>query len=247
MWISKVTTPMGIAALPALVERRQILGCCSGRCELLHGEAFQNVADFYVAEIRDSDSAFESGAHLADVFLEAPQRANAPGVNHHVVAQDANFRVALHQSILNVRAGDHAHAFDAESVANFGAAQKLFLEHRSEQADHSFFNFVHDFVDDGVQANFDVFLLREISRFALGADVETDNDRVRSRGKQHIGFRNSTDAGLYDFQFDLIVRELRQHFAQHFDGTLHVSLDENRQILNLARFELFVKLIERET
>ena len=41
-------------------------------------EAFEDIADFHVVEIRDAHAALESGAHFAGVFLESPQRTELP-------------------------------------------------------------------------------------------------------------------------------------------------------------------------
>ena len=42
----------------------------------------------------------------------------------------------------------------------------------------------------------------------------------------------------------LLGRKLWQHFAENFHGTLHVGLDDNRQLLDFAGLELLVELVQ---
>jgi hypothetical protein len=47
-------------------------------------------------------------------------------------------------------------------------------------------------------------------------------------------------------RLDLIGRQLGQHFAEHFDGALHVSLDDHAQFLDFAGLQLFMQLVESD-
>src|SRR5438445_11508907 len=145
---------------------------------LLHGEAFEHIADFDVVEIRNADAAFETGAHFVGIFLEPAQRAHTARINNHAFAHDAHLGIALHDAIEDVAAGDHAHALDAEGVAHFRAAEMSFLVDRLEQASHGALNLVGDFVNDRVHADLDVFALRQIGSFAIGAHVESEDNRA---------------------------------------------------------------------
>src|ERR1700693_5131615 len=135
-------------------------------------EAFQNIANLHVIEIGDARAALKPGADFADVVLEAFQGTEFGGVNNGAVTQHANLSVAFEHAIHDVATGDRAGALDAEGIANFGAAQVGFGNDRFEQAFHGFFNFVRNFVNDGVSANVDMLLLRKISGFAIRADSE---------------------------------------------------------------------------
>ena len=66
------------------------------------------------------------------------------------------------------------------------------------------FNSSDELVDDGVHANVNIFALRQIGSLALRAHIESHNDGIRSRSKQHVGFGDRADTGLNDLQLDLI-------------------------------------------
>ena len=66
--------------------------------------------------------------------------------------------------------------------------------------------------------------------FAIRPDTERDDDRAGSRSQQHVVLGHRANARADNFQLHLIGRELRQHFAQHFHGTLHVGLDDDAQV-----------------
>src|ERR1700726_518985 len=157
-------------------------------------EAFQNIANLHVIEIGDARAALKSGANFADIVLKAFQGTELGGVNHGSVTQHANLAVTFEHAIHDIAAGDGAGALDAESVANFGAAQVGFGTDRFEQACHGFLNFVGNFVNDGVSANVDMLLLREIRGFAIRANPEGNDNGSRRRGQQHIVFGDRADA-----------------------------------------------------
>src|ERR1700722_14050862 len=157
-------------------------------------EAFQDIADFHVIEIGDAGAALKSGANFADVVLKALQGAELGGVNHGAVTQHANLTVAFEHAIHDVATGDSAGAFHAESVANFGAAEIGFGDNGFEQALHGLFNFVGNFVNDGVRANVDMLLLREVGGLAIGANSESDDNGARRGSKEHVIFGDGANA-----------------------------------------------------
>src|SRR5271154_4356391 len=211
---------------------------------LSDAETFEKIADLDVVEVGHADAAFETGAHFAGVIFEALQRTELRTVDHGAIAHDADLRVALEDAVDDVAARDRAGALDAEGVADFGAAQIGFRDHRFEEAFHGLLKFIGDFVDDGVGANVHMFLLREVRGFAIGADAEGDDDGAGSRREEHVVFRDRADAGTDDFQLHLICRKFGQHFTENFDGALHVGLDDDAEFLDVAGLELLVELIE---
>src|ERR1051325_9259588 len=68
-------------------------------------EDLDHVADLDVVELLEADAALGSGFDLADVVLEAPQRADLTLVGDDVVADEARLRVARAR---NAPFGDHA-------------------------------------------------------------------------------------------------------------------------------------------
>src|SRR5437879_9304397 len=213
---------------------------------LLHGEAFEHIADFDVVEIRNSHAALETGAHFGGVFLEAAERTDASGVDHHAFAHHAHFGIALHDAIEDITAGDHSDSLDAEGIAHFGAAEMRFLIDRLEQPGHGPLNFVGDFVNDRMQADVHVFALRQVGGFAIGAHIEGEDDGARGGSQQDIGLGDGTHAGVNDLQLNLLGGLLGEQFAQDFDGTLHIGLDDDGQFLGLAALQLLMQLIESD-
>ena len=88
----------------------------------------------------------------------------------HVVAQQADFGVALDDAIRHVATGDGSDLRDAERVSHVGAALVGFLDGRLEQAGHGALDLVLQFVNDRVQADVDFFLLGKFLRLALAAE-----------------------------------------------------------------------------
>src|ERR1700692_1297184 len=75
-------------------------------CDLLGDECLDYVAHLKVDVIMDADAAFHSGANLAGIVLETAERADLSGEDHHVVAQQADFGVALDKAVGDLAAGD---------------------------------------------------------------------------------------------------------------------------------------------
>src|SRR5579863_1740902 len=117
-------------------RRPATLSCGFSGRKLGHLEAFQNVADFDVVEVRDADAALKSSAHFARVVLESLQRTQLRRVDHRFVAQYAHLRFALEDAIDDVAASDRTRACDAERVANFRATQIRLLYDGLEQSFH---------------------------------------------------------------------------------------------------------------
>src|SRR5690348_5604056 len=207
-------------------------------------ETFQDVADLNVVEVGYPRTAFKAGAHFTGIVFEAFQGTQLRCINHCAVANHPNLRVALEDAIHHVAACNGARALYAEGVAHFRAAQESLRYDRLEQAFHGLLDFVRNFVNDVVRAHVHVFLLRQVCRFAVRPNAEGDDNRPRRRCQKHIVFRYRANARADNFQLHLVSRELRQHLAQHFHGTLDVRLDDNRQFLDLTGFQLFVELVE---
>ena len=96
-----------------------------------------------------------------------------------------------------------------------------------------------------MQPDVDFFLLGQFLRLALRTHVEADDDGVRSRSQQHIGLGDRAHAGAQNFQPDLVVGQLRQQVAQHFDRSTHVGLEDDVQFLGAGRLQLFRQAFQR--
>ena len=142
--------------------------------------------------------------------------------------------------------GDGADLADAEHFAHLRAALVHFLEHRLQHAGHGALDLVGQLVDDRVQPDVDFFLLGHGLRRALRPDVEADDDRVRRRRQQHVGFGDRADARVQHANLDLVVRQFLKRVGQHFGRAADVGLQNDVQLLGLAFLELIVELFERD-
>src|SRR5258708_10876848 len=150
-------------------------------------EGFNRVADLDVAVVGDRNTALHAVGNLAGIILKAAQRAHLAFEHLHVVAQQADFGIALDQAIADAATSDCANLRDAEDIQHFGAALVILLDRRFEQAAHGALDLILQFVNDRVQADIHFLLLGDLLRLALRTHIEANDDRVRRRGQQYIG------------------------------------------------------------
>src|SRR4030095_409096 len=118
-----------------------------------------DVAFLDVVEVLDPDTALEPLAHLADVVLEAAERADPAVVRNDAVADDAGPRGPDDRALQDGRAGDHADLRDAEHGTDLGPPELrlalLGLEHPAQGAT----DVIDRVVNHAVQPDVDAFLL----------------------------------------------------------------------------------------
>ncbi len=114
-------------------------------------------------------------------------------------------------------AGDLADLRDLEDVEDFGAASVVLLEDRFEEAVHGLGDLVLQLVDDGVQANLDVFALGDFGGLAIGPDVEADDDCVRGGGEENVGLGDGADTGVKDADANLFGGHALERVGEDFD------------------------------
>ena len=104
---------MASADFPALTIPSLLL-------DLLHNEAFKNVAFLNVVELLDRHTAFVTGRDLLDRVLEALQGAELALMDDDIVAQNADRRVARDLAVLDVAARDGADGGDLIGLTDLG-------------------------------------------------------------------------------------------------------------------------------
>ena len=82
---------------------------------------------------------------------------------------------------------------------------------------------------------------------AIGPHVERDDDRIRRGREQHVGLVHRADARVDDPDLDLFVGEFGERVGQHLGRSLHVGLDDDRQLLHAAFGDLRLQRFERQT
>src|SRR5215470_17897707 len=96
--------PLTLSKRPKGARRRTHRSTSRDRAgDLLHLEAFDDVADLDVVVILEGHAALVAFLDLAHLVLEALERLQAAFVDDHVVAQQAHSRAALHRAL-----GHHA-------------------------------------------------------------------------------------------------------------------------------------------
>ena len=140
-------------------------------------------------KLSSADAALEALRDLADVVLEAAQRAELALVDLDRVADQADLRVALDRAVGDHAAGDRADLRDGEGLAHLGLAQRLLALDRREQAGHRLLHVVERLVDDVVELDLDALLLGELLRLAGRTDVEADDDGVARLGQVDVASR----------------------------------------------------------
>src|SRR5204863_1958666 len=162
--------------------------------EFLGCEGFDEVADLDILVTGEVDAALDALADFADIVLEALERGDLTLPEFGAFAEEANLGVAADEAIGDAAAGDLADLGDLEDVEHLGAAGVVLLEDGLEETVHGFSDLVLQLVDDGVQADLDVFALGDFGGLAVGPDVEADDHRVRGRGEEDVGFCDSAYA-----------------------------------------------------
>src|SRR6266542_3036085 len=221
------------------------------RRDLLCDEGFDDVADLVIVETFDGDTAFVSLLHFADVFFESAQAADVAFEEDHVVADQAGMRRAFDRPVRYHAAGDGADLRHADDVADFGLADDGLFGRGLHQPEHRVADLFFHFIDDRMQPDVDVLLFGRVVGAGFGSHVEPDDHRRRAglggvgrAGEQHVVVGDRADARADDADFDLLGREFGQRVLEHLDGALHVGLEDDQQLFDLAGFHLHGELVE---
>ena len=92
-----------------------------------------------------------------------------------IVPQQADLGAPEHLAIHHVCAGHSAHLGNLEGVPNLRSSQVLLTCSGIQQTHHGILDFVMDFVDDRVEADVNLFLVRQIGGGSIGADIEPND------------------------------------------------------------------------
>src|SRR5690606_21500676 len=177
-------------------------------------ETFDDIADAHVLVLLEGHAAFLTGRHFLDLVLEALERRELALVDHHVVADQANAGTALDQALGDPAAGDLADLGDVEDLEDLGVAA------------------------------LEAIATGTVLRLLVGADVEADDDGVRCCRQGDVGFSDAADAAHQDLGRDFLGGELVERGVDGLDGTLHVALDDERELGDTRGLELAHHLLE---
>src|SRR5690554_367224 len=212
--------------------------------DALDAETFDDIADAHVLVLLEGHAAFLTGRHFLDLVLEALERRELALVDHHVVADQAHAGTALDQALGDPAAGDLADLGDVEDLEDLGVADEGLAALRLQQPRHRRLHVIHEVVDDVVVADLDAIATGEVLRLLVGADVEADDDGVRCCRQGDVGFSDAADAAHQDLGRDFLGGELVERGVDGLDGTLHVALDDERELGDTRGLELAHHLLE---
>ena len=165
-------------------------------------------------------------AEFAHVVLEVLERGELARPDDDVVAQQAHLRAAAHEALEHAAARDVADLRHADDLADFEEADLRFAQLRREQARKRSLHVVDGSVNDVVVADVDAFVFGKLSRLRIRADVEADDDALRSGREVHVRLRNAAHGRMHDVAAHFFVRELRERVDERFLRALDVGLHD---------------------
>lgn len=84
-----------------------------------------------------------------------------------------------------------------------------------------------------------------LARLRIRTDVEADDDRTVDARKHDVVLGNRADAAVDRAHTNLRIGELFKRLLNRLDRTLHVGLDDDVEVLNLALLQFAVQIFER--
>src|SRR5829696_6952724 len=187
-----------------------------------------------VLEVVEADAALVPGRDRAGVVLEPAQRADAPVVDDHAVADQAGLGPPGDLARGDVRPGDHADPRHPEGLPDLGGAGLALLVLGGEQALEGLLDVLHHLVDDRVQADVDALAVGQVAGGRGGPHREADDDRPGHRGQADVVLGDGPGRLVQHPQPDLGDLDAPEGVVDGLDRTHHVGLDDQRQLLQLA-------------
>src|SRR5690606_6905236 len=135
-------------------------------------------------------------------------------------------------------ARDPADLGDVERLQHLGVAQEGFALERRQHARKHALNVVQQVVNDRVVADLDAFTLSQFARLLRRTDVEAQDRRPGRLGQVDVALGDAAGAVHDHAGPHFVVAHLLQRGGDGFGRTLHVRLDEDRQLADLLRPEL---------
>ena len=205
------------------------------------------VADANVLPVLQAYAAFKSLGHFLGVVLEALERRNFAGVKNDAFANEANAAISLYHAVRNIAARDGSNLGNFESVLNFHSSDDLLLCVGAEHSFHGSGDFVDTFIDDGILANLDFFLVGQKLCLWRRADVEAYDNRVGVRRRQNdVAFVDRAGRRVDDHKSDVLCRKLFKGCLKSLGASLQVGFDDHFEFLDFVRVNRLVKVVKRD-
>ena len=105
-------------------------------------------------------------------------------------------------------------------------------------------DFVDGVVDDGVESDFDFLFLGQAAGIGRRPYLEADDDGVGGGGQQDVGLGDGSHCLVDHVHVNLFGGELDEGVGQGLDGAVHVSLDDDVELLEVAYRDAAADLLE---
>ncbi len=105
-------------------------------------------------------------------------------------------------------------------------------------------DFFDRIVNDGIGLDLDAFLFCQSGGLGTGADVEADDDGIGGGSQQYVAFGDRADGFMYDADGNFFRGKFLQRVAEGFNGSIHVTFDDQVKFLKVAQRETAADLIE---
>src|SRR5690606_31815623 len=185
-------------------------------CDLADLEDLELIADFDIVVATQGDTAIEAGPYFLDVVLETTQGVEGTRPDDHVVAQQADLRVATYNTVGDHTTCDFADARNAVDLADFDHPDHFFPFLGSKHAGQRVAYVVYGIVDDVVVTQVDAVVLGQLLRALFCAHVEADDDGIRGDGQVDVAFRDTTHGSVDHLHTHFVGGQLDQRLYQRF-------------------------------
>ena len=131
-----------------------------------------------------------------------------------------------------------------EGLLDLGDSEHLLLLLRLQHTLYTVLDIVDTVIDDGVETYLYALPVGSLAGFYGRAHLETDDHGVGSLGEQHVGLGDSSHGLVYHVHLDLLGGELDERVGESLDRTVHVTLDDDVELLEVADSDTAAYLLE---
>src|SRR5665811_691789 len=220
----------------------------SGTRDLAHLVGLDDVANPDVVEATEVDAALEALANLGHVVLETTQTGDLDALaDDGTVTEDPRLGAALDLAGADQRTGDVTELGGLEDLAHLGGAQLDLFVLRLEHALERCLDVVDRRVDDRVEAHVHALAFGQVRDPLCRLDVEADDDGTVDRRQVDIVLRDRAHPAVDDPQVDLVADvDLEQRVLERLDRTRHITLEDEVEVVDLARGQSLVEVLEAD-
>ena len=125
-------------------------------------------------------------------------------------------------------------------------ADHFFLVNRIQHTLHCGLHVFDCLVNDFVKTEIHAFLLRKLFCHRVRADVESDDDRVGRSRQRNVGLIDSSYASMDHTDHNFFIGKFCKALFYRLYRSLYVSLDDDRQLLQIAGLDLVKEIVKRQ-